>query len=212
MQGALFEQQHLPEDPFEFIKAHVDGQRNVLEGEGLQASYQQPPEPSPSITTLAPAIQVTPKEQERPGGGCALNCVSPVCVILTLLLACRSVLLTLSPRQMDLEPAMSSFCMNHQRESAKHVPKYAPFSHLKRAHSQPLHLIGTILALKSSWRWAKAHTGHVNPNSVLFMGKWLKTPHNTNHWVYSLHLFWDDILGGQTWSFGVKYRVHAAAD
>uniref|UniRef100_A0A7S3R1H6 Uncharacterized protein n=1 Tax=Dunaliella tertiolecta TaxID=3047 RepID=A0A7S3R1H6_DUNTE len=70
---ALFEQQHLPEDPFEFIKAHVDGQRNVLEGEGLQASYQQPPEPSPSITTLAPAIQVTPKEQERPGPSSSLS-------------------------------------------------------------------------------------------------------------------------------------------
>eukprot|EP00967_Tisochrysis_lutea_P012604 scaffold14137_cov17-Tisochrysis_lutea.AAC.7 len=87
MQGALFEQQHLPEDPFEFIKAHVDGQRNVLEGEGLQASYQQPPEPSPSITTLAPAIQVTPKEQERPGWGWLRIelCFSRVCYINTVI-------------------------------------------------------------------------------------------------------------------------------
>ncbi|KAF5832424.1 hypothetical protein DUNSADRAFT_11670 [Dunaliella salina] len=75
---ALFEQYHLPEDPFEFIKAHVDGQLNELEGEGPQASFQQPPQPSPSIASVKPAIQVTPeirgtpaiqgtpKEQERP--------------------------------------------------------------------------------------------------------------------------------------------------
>eukprot|EP00983_Pelagomonas_calceolata_P041921 1138260-Pelagomonas_calceolata.AAC.1 len=35
---------------------------------------------------------------------------------------------------------------------SEHVPKYAPFLHLECAHSQPLHLIGTILALKCSWR------------------------------------------------------------
>eukprot|EP00983_Pelagomonas_calceolata_P021476 673107-Pelagomonas_calceolata.AAC.5 len=43
----------------------------------------------------------------------------------------------------------SGFC---QRGSAKHAPKYAPFLHLKCTHSQPLHLIGTILALKCIWQ------------------------------------------------------------
>eukprot|EP00983_Pelagomonas_calceolata_P037521 1136364-Pelagomonas_calceolata.AAC.2 len=39
------------------------------------------------------------------------------------------------------------------RRSAEHVPKYAPFLHLKCAHSQPLHLVGTILALECSWHY-----------------------------------------------------------
>eukprot|EP00967_Tisochrysis_lutea_P115221 scaffold184420_cov15-Tisochrysis_lutea.AAC.1 len=30
---------------------------------------------------------------------------------------------------------------------------------------------------------ADAHMGHSNPNPVLFMGEWLESPHNTNHWV-----------------------------
>eukprot|EP00983_Pelagomonas_calceolata_P069939 1150573-Pelagomonas_calceolata.AAC.6 len=66
----------------------------------------------------------------------------------------------------------------------EHVPKYAPFLLLKCAHPQPLYQIGTLLALKCSWRymltehmlnfvkialyaeikWAKAHMRHVNPN------------------------------------------------
>eukprot|EP00983_Pelagomonas_calceolata_P113107 1159953-Pelagomonas_calceolata.AAC.4 len=38
-------------------------------------------------------------------------------------------------------------------QRAEHMPKYAPFLHFNCAHSQPLHLIGTILDLKFSWRY-----------------------------------------------------------
>eukprot|EP00983_Pelagomonas_calceolata_P124094 1161073-Pelagomonas_calceolata.AAC.1 len=40
-----------------------------------------------------------------------------------------------------------------QRGLSERIPKYAPFLHLKCVHSQPLHMIGAILALKCSWRY-----------------------------------------------------------
>eukprot|EP00983_Pelagomonas_calceolata_P024980 785428-Pelagomonas_calceolata.AAC.2 len=64
---------------------------------------------------------------------------------------------------------------------------------------------------------AKAHTGHVNPYLALLMGKWLKSPQNTNHWLFLLHISATIFLfkepkspksnqfgavGGQIWSFG----------
>eukprot|EP00983_Pelagomonas_calceolata_P052417 1142845-Pelagomonas_calceolata.AAC.7 len=30
---------------------------------------------------------------------------------------------------------------------------------------------------------------HINPNPVVFMGNWLKSPHNTNRWAFSIHYF-----------------------
>eukprot|EP00983_Pelagomonas_calceolata_P070516 1150812-Pelagomonas_calceolata.AAC.3 len=43
----------------------------------------------------------------------------------------------------------------------------------------PAHMLRFVLvALCAQIDWAKAHMGHGNPN----YGKWLKSPHNTNHW------------------------------
>ena len=56
----------------------------------------------------------------------------------------------------------ASACRSMQSISAKaftiseggpseQIPKYAPFLHLKRVYSQPLHVIGTISALECTW-------------------------------------------------------------
>eukprot|EP00983_Pelagomonas_calceolata_P092503 1157673-Pelagomonas_calceolata.AAC.4 len=48
---------------------------------------------------------------------------------------------------------LTSALKHFQRRLTEHVPKYAPFVHLKCAHPQnPLHLIGITLALECSWR------------------------------------------------------------
>eukprot|EP00983_Pelagomonas_calceolata_P012235 391106-Pelagomonas_calceolata.AAC.8 len=54
----------------------------------------------------------------------------------------------LDPARPPIHPI--SFAM---RGLSEHVPEHAPLLHLNCAHSQPLHLIGTVLALKCSWRY-----------------------------------------------------------
>eukprot|EP00983_Pelagomonas_calceolata_P130308 1161673-Pelagomonas_calceolata.AAC.3 len=47
---------------------------------------------------------------------------------------------------------------------------------------------------KCSWRWDKAHMGHVNPNAVYFMGNWLKPPTMFENFTQLR------AMGGQFWN------------
>eukprot|EP00983_Pelagomonas_calceolata_P119335 1160595-Pelagomonas_calceolata.AAC.4 len=51
----------------------------------------------------------------------------------------------------DLDAVLKCTCVNCVGGLPEDMPEYAPFSDLKCAHPQPLHLIGTTL--KCSWRY-----------------------------------------------------------